>query len=106
MFVGVVITALTIANLQQLVTNLDASRLNFQRKMELIKKFMGYRKLPSDLQERILAFYDYQWAVLKGADEERVSEYEYLCSPYPSRFSRRLVPCSFLLSCLVLCSNK
>lgn len=73
MFVGVIITALTIANLQLLVTNLDASRLDFQRKIEMIKKFMNHRQLPSNLQDRILAFYDYQWTVLKGADEQKVS---------------------------------
>jgi hypothetical protein len=74
MFVGVIITAVTIANLQLLVTNLDASRLEFQRKIEMIKKFMHYRKLPPYLQDRILAFYDYQWAVLKGADEQKVCD--------------------------------
>ena len=75
MFVGVIITALTIANLQLLVTNLDASRLEFQRKIEKVKKFMHYRKLPAYLQDRILAFYDYQWTVLKGADEQKVRVY-------------------------------
>ena len=74
MFIGVIITALTIANLQLLVTNLDASRLEFQRKIEMIKKFMQYKNLPSYLQDRILAFYDYQWTVLKGADEQKVSQ--------------------------------
>jgi hypothetical protein len=74
MFVGVIITAVTIANLQLLVTNLDASRLEFQRKIEMIKKFMHYRKLPPYLQDRILAFYDYRWAVLKGADEQKVCD--------------------------------
>lgn len=71
MFVGVLITALTIANLQLLVTNLDASRLDFQRKIEMIQKFMNHRKLPAYLQDRILAFHDYQWTVLKGADEQK-----------------------------------
>ena len=71
MFVGVIITALTIANLQQLVTSIDASRLDFQRKMEMIKKFMRYRRLPLHLRERIQSFYDYQWDVLKGEDEEK-----------------------------------
>ena len=37
MFIGVLITALTIANLQRTIGQFDADRLNFQRKMELIK---------------------------------------------------------------------
>jgi hypothetical protein len=72
MFVGVIITALTIANIQSLVTSVDAPRLNFQRKMEMIKKYMRYRNLPKALQDRVLAFYDYQWALLKGADESEL----------------------------------
>ena len=69
MFVGVIITALTIANIQILVTSVDAPRLNFQRKMEMINKYMRYRKLPKALQDRVLAFYDYQWTMLKGTNE-------------------------------------
>jgi len=71
MFVGVIITALTIANLQRTIGQFDAARLNFQRKMELIKIFMQYRCLPKDIQDRVMSFYDYQWRVLKGADEEK-----------------------------------
>ena len=38
MFIGVLITALKIANLQRTrIGQFDADRLNFQRKMELIK---------------------------------------------------------------------
>ena len=37
MFIGVLITALSIANLQRTIGQFDADRLGFQRKMELIK---------------------------------------------------------------------
>ena len=69
MFIGVLITALTIANIQSLVTSIDAPRLNFQRKMEMINKYMSHRHLPKGLKDRVLAFYDYQWTMLKGANE-------------------------------------
>ena len=72
MFVGVVITAMTIANLQRTIGQFDAARLTYQRKMELIEKFLRHRRLPADLQRRVTAFYDYQWQVLRGADEERL----------------------------------
>jgi len=71
MFIGVLITALTIANLQRTIGQFDAARLNFQRKMELIKKFLHYRGLSKDVQDRVTSFYDYQWRTLKGADEEQ-----------------------------------
>lgn len=71
MFIGVLITALTIANLQRTIGQFDSARLYFQRKIELIKKFMNYRELPKDIQDRVTSFYEYQWNTLKGADEEQ-----------------------------------
>jgi len=53
---------------------MDAALTTYQNKMELIKKYMRYRQLPSNLQNRIISFYDYQWDLLKGADEEKVRQ--------------------------------
>ena len=72
MYVGVIITTLAIANLQLLVTNMDAALTNFQRKMERIKMYMAYRQLPTQLANRIVSFYDYLWDLLRGADEEQI----------------------------------
>ena len=72
MYVGVIITTLAIANLQLLVTNMDAALTNFQRKTERIKMYMAYRQLPTQLANRIVSFYDYQWDLLGGADEEQI----------------------------------
>ncbi|GMH89258.1 hypothetical protein TrVE_jg3161 [Triparma verrucosa] len=69
MYIGVVITSCSIANLQLLVTNMDAARTNFQLKMDSLKMYMVYRRLPNHLQNRINSFYDYQWDLLRGADE-------------------------------------
>lgn len=72
MYIGLLITACSIANLQLLVTNMDAALTAFQHKMELLKYYMQYRKLSNHLQNRITSFYDYQWDLLKGVDEEQV----------------------------------
>jgi len=71
MFLGVMITACAIANLQLVVTNVDAALTNFQQKTSTVSKFMRYRMLPNNLQNRVMSFYHYQWDLLKGADEER-----------------------------------
>ncbi len=71
MALGVMITACAIANLQLVVTNVDAALTNFQRKLETVSKYMRYRRLPNDIQNRITSFYHYQWDLLRGADEER-----------------------------------
>jgi hypothetical protein len=71
MFIGFIITALTVANLQMAIGKFDEARLAFQQKMDMIKKFLRYRGLPKVVQERVIDFYDYQWRVLQGADEEQ-----------------------------------
>jgi hypothetical protein len=35
---------------------------------------MKYRKLPNELQDRIMVFYRYQWGLLRGADEAKILE--------------------------------
>lgn len=70
MYIGALITTCAIANLQLLVTNMDAARTNFQLKMDALKMYMLYRRLPLKLQNRITSFYDYQWDLLKGANEQ------------------------------------
>ena len=71
MLLGVMITACAIANLQLVFTNVDAALTNFQGKLETVSKYMRYRHLPNDLQNRVTSFYHYQWDLLRGADEER-----------------------------------
>jgi len=51
---------------------MDAALTAFQYKLELLQRYMAYRDLPNHLQKRIISFYDYQWDLLKGADEEKV----------------------------------
>lgn len=72
MILGVMITACTIANLQLLMTNLDAALTSFQNKLELLKVYMAFRKLPDILQQKIISYYDHQWYLLKGTNEQEV----------------------------------
>lgn len=72
MCIGVIVTTCAIANLQLVVINADAAFTEFQQKLETINRYMRYRRLPDDLQSRILTFYRYQWDTLKGVDEEKI----------------------------------
>ena len=69
-YVGVIICTAAIANLTMLMTNFDAARNAFQQKIESLGKYMSYRRLPRWLGAKILAFYDYQWYLLRGVDEQ------------------------------------
>ena len=84
MTLGVMITACTIANLQLLMTNLDAALTSFQNKLELLKVYMAFRKLPDILQQKIISYYDHQWYLLKGTNEQEVGS---ICSMQSNPFS-------------------
>ena len=69
MYVGVVITTASIANLTLLFSNMDAARTEFDLKMDALQKYMRYRELPASLSHRIVSFYEYQWQLLQGINE-------------------------------------
>lgn len=69
MYLGMILSCLVIGNLTNLVSNLDAEEDAFNSKLDKLDKYMGYRKLPQVLRQRIRAYYSYTWSSLRGIDE-------------------------------------
>lgn len=63
-----------IANIANLIANIDIAKAQFQEKMEKIGTFMKYRSIPDDMQNRINSYYKYLWASRRGYDESSVLE--------------------------------
>ncbi len=63
-----------IANIANLIANIDIAKSQFQEKMEKIGTFMKYRDIPPDMQNRINSYYKYLWASRRGYDESSVLE--------------------------------
>jgi hypothetical protein len=42
-------------------------------------KYAAYRKLPADLTNRVLSYYEYQWQLLRGVDENKVCVFASCC---------------------------
>lgn len=61
-----------IANIANLIANIDIAKAQFQEKMEKIGTFMKYRNIPEDMQNRINSYYKYLWASRRGYDESSV----------------------------------
>jgi hypothetical protein len=55
-----------------LVTNSDSAKIENRLKVVRFNKYASYRKLPADLTNRVLSYYEYQWQLLHGVDENKV----------------------------------
>lgn len=60
-----------IATLTLLVSNMDSSAASFHRYMDHLNLYMQYRKLPTELKDKIRHYKQYMWSVLKGVDEDQ-----------------------------------
>lgn len=70
--VGVLIFATIVGNVGSMISNMNASRAEFQAKIDSIKQYMQFRKVTRDLEMRVIRWFDYLWANRKTVDEEEV----------------------------------
>lgn len=77
-YITVMIICLTISTFSMLVTNFDSATVAHRQKVVKFNKYASHRKLPADLTKRVLSYYEYQWQLLKGVDENNVSRAHHL----------------------------
>ncbi|XP_016073365.1 PREDICTED: cyclic nucleotide-gated cation channel alpha-3 [Miniopterus natalensis] len=70
--VGVLIFATIVGNVGSMISNMNASRTEFQAKIDAIKQYMQFRKVTKDLETRVIRWFDYLWANRKTVDEREV----------------------------------
>ncbi|KAJ8028024.1 Cyclic nucleotide-gated olfactory channel [Holothuria leucospilota] len=69
---GVLIFATIVGNVGSMITNMNASQAEFQKKMDGIKQYMNMRKVSRDLEARVIRWFDYLWSHNKSLDEETI----------------------------------
>ncbi|XP_062412530.1 cyclic nucleotide-gated channel cone photoreceptor subunit alpha [Sardina pilchardus] len=70
--VGVLIFASIVGNVGSMVLNMNASRTDFQTKVDSIKQYMSSRQVSKDLEARVIKWFDYLWTENKTCDEKAV----------------------------------
>uniref|UniRef100_A0A8C2UXP5 Cyclic nucleotide gated channel subunit alpha 3 n=1 Tax=Chinchilla lanigera TaxID=34839 RepID=A0A8C2UXP5_CHILA len=70
--VGVLIFATIVGNVGSMISNMNASRTEFQARIDSIKQYMQFRKVTKDLETRVIRWFDYLWANRKTVDEKEV----------------------------------
>ncbi|MEE3234552.1 MAG: ion transporter [Candidatus Latescibacterota bacterium] len=61
MILGVGTYGYIIANIANLLGNIDTARIDFSRKMAVIDAFLAYRDIPDHLEKRMRDYYKYIW---------------------------------------------
>ncbi|XP_068175604.1 cyclic nucleotide-gated channel alpha-3 isoform X5 [Antennarius striatus] len=69
---GVLIFASIVGNVGAMISNMNASRAEFQAKIDSIKQYMQFRKVTKDLEARVIKWFDYLWTEKKTCDEKEV----------------------------------
>ncbi|XP_040178713.1 cyclic nucleotide-gated olfactory channel-like [Rana temporaria] len=70
--VGVLIFATIVGNVGSMISNMNATRTEFQGKIDAIKHYMQFRKVSKDLEAKVIRWFDYVWTAEKTVDEKEV----------------------------------
>ncbi|XP_064635102.1 uncharacterized protein LOC135492519 [Lineus longissimus] len=70
MIIGVVFFGYIIASVAASLANADAQRARFQKKLEMINKFLKDQQVNDKLANRVISYYEYIWIRTKGVDPD------------------------------------
>ena len=70
--IGILIFATIVGNIGSMITNMSASRTDFQSRMDAIKQYMEFRKVSKELEQRVIKWFDYLWSNKQSLDEDQV----------------------------------
>lgn len=70
--IGILIFATIVGNIGSMITNMNASRTEFQTRMDAVKQYMVFRKVSKELEERVIRWFDYMWSNKQSLDEGQV----------------------------------
>ncbi|NXI55944.1 CNGA2 protein, partial [Chloroceryle aenea] len=70
--IGVLIFATIVGNVGSMISNMNATRAEFQAKIDAIKHYMQFRKVSKDMETKVIKWFDYLWTNKKTVDEREV----------------------------------
>uniref|UniRef100_A0A663M4Y7 Cyclic nucleotide gated channel subunit alpha 2 n=1 Tax=Athene cunicularia TaxID=194338 RepID=A0A663M4Y7_ATHCN len=70
--IGVLIFATIVGNVGSMISNMNATRAEFQAKVDAIKHYMQFRKVSKDMETKVIKWFDYLWTNKKAVDEREI----------------------------------
>ncbi len=66
MLLGASLYAYIIGNIASLFSKIDSAKINYWNRIEAVTQYLRYRRVPSDLNERVKDYYEYLWERHRG----------------------------------------
>ena len=70
LFLGASLYAFMIGSIASLISNLDAAKVSFWERVDVINKYLRSRRVPHELNEQVRKHYEYIWARYRGLRED------------------------------------
>ncbi|NXX76938.1 CNGA2 protein, partial [Urocolius indicus] len=70
--IGVLIFATIVGNVGSMISNMNATRAEFQAKVDAIKHYMQFRGVSRGVETKVIKWFDYLWSNKKAVDEREV----------------------------------
>ncbi|KAK2495255.1 hypothetical protein MC885_006263 [Smutsia gigantea] len=70
--IGVLIFATIVGNVGSMISNMNATRAEFQAKIDAVKHYMQFRKVSKEMEAKVIKWFDYLWTNKKTVDEREV----------------------------------
>ncbi|CAF1249805.1 unnamed protein product [Rotaria sp. Silwood1] len=64
--------ATIMGHVASIVSNLSNARKDFQAKLDAVKTYMSLRRVPNNLEDRVIRWFDYLWMSHKSVDDNHV----------------------------------
>ena len=68
----ILIFASIVEKIGMMLTNMNAARAEFQKRMDAIKQYMVFRKVGRDMEKRVINWLDYLWSNKASIEEKSV----------------------------------
>ncbi|KAI2601125.1 cyclic nucleotide gated channel subunit alpha 2 [Homo sapiens] len=70
--IGVLIFATIVGNVGSMISNMNATRAEFQAKIDAVKHYMQFRKVSKGMEAKVIRWFDYLWTNKKTVDEREI----------------------------------
>uniref|UniRef100_A0A8C9CRN1 Cyclic nucleotide-gated channel alpha-2 n=1 Tax=Phocoena sinus TaxID=42100 RepID=A0A8C9CRN1_PHOSS len=70
--IGVLIFATIVGNVGSMISDMNATRAEFQAKIDAVKHYTQFQKVSKEMEVKVIRWFDYLWTNKKSVDEREV----------------------------------
>ncbi|CAF3702925.1 unnamed protein product [Adineta steineri] len=71
---GVIVFATIVGNVGSIIASMNTTRADFRQKVDQVKSYMEFRKVGTELERRVITWFDYLWLQKQVTNEDDILE--------------------------------